>query len=167
MIQTNIERILVEFIARNYIADGYATGTVDLSETVLDLAAPYDGQQLRIRPGETVEGQVFPAIHVIAEQGDEDDVGNQSLTATISIAFPADGDAAVEDTLSRLAVETERVIGWTFDDAIGEQAATLCTLTTDVSIIGVPTRSSRRSFDGHLAIHELTLSLYCADLQVY
>lgn len=167
MIQTSIERILVEFIARNYIADGYATGTVDLSETVLDLAAPYDGQQLRIRPGETVEGQVFPAIHVVAEQGDEDEVGNQSLTATISIVFPADGDAAVEDYLTRLAIETERVIGWTFDDAIGEQAAALCTLTTDASIIGVPSRGSRRSFDGHLAVHELTLQLYCAGLMVH
>jgi len=167
MIQTSIERILVEFIARNYIADGYATGTVDLSETVLDLAAPYDGQQLRIRPGETVEGQVFPAIHVVAEQGDEDEVGNQSLTATISIVFPADGDAAVEDYLTRLAIETERVIGWTFDDAIGEQAAALCTLTTDASIIGVPSRGSRRSFDGHLAVHELTLSLYVAGRACY
>jgi hypothetical protein len=167
MIQTGVENLISEFIVRSYLASGVVTGSYSQSESLLSFVDALAGQSIAIRPGETIEGQTMPAVHVICDAGEEDDIRNQTVTVTVAIVFPCDPDTQVPDNLARLNVETERLIGWLFNDDLGEQAAALCTSSLGTSIIGVPSRGSRRSFDGHLAIHELTLTLYCAGLNLY
>ena len=167
MIQTGIENLLTEYIVRRYLADAVATGTYNRNETVLSFVDGVAPATLYVRPGETMEGQQFPAVHVIVDAGEEDDIRNQTVTASVSIVYPCDPDNSVDDYLARLGVETERLIGYLFTDDLGTLCANLCTETTQTSIIGVPSRGSRRNFDGHLAVHELTLTLYCAGLDLY
>ena len=167
MIQTGIENLLSEFIVRKYLADGVVTGAYSQQESVLSFVDGLSPQTISVRPGETMEGQTYPAVHVIVDVGEEDDIRNQTVTATVAIVYPADPDTDVANYLTRLGDETERLIGYLFEDDLGAQCAALCTETTQTSIIGVPSRGSRRNFDGHLAVHELTLTLYCAGLDLY
>jgi len=167
MIQTGIENLLAEFVTRSYLASGVVTGAYEQAESMLSFVDALAGQSIAIRPGETVEGQTMPAVHVVCEQGEEDDIGNQTVTATVAIVFPCDPDTQIDSNLDRLNQETERIMSWLFDDDLGALAAALCTDSLGTSIVGVASRGSRRSFDGHLAVHELTLTLYCAGLNVY
>ncbi|NDF96489.1 MAG: hypothetical protein EB107_11760 [Proteobacteria bacterium] len=52
-------------------------------------------------------------------------------------------------------------------DDIGEQMEAINILTTNVSIIGIETRSSRREFEERRAVRELTLRAYCCDVAIY
>lgn len=168
MIQTKIEQAVAEFLARNYIASGVATGDVEQRGTVLVFTGALAGQpDLRIHPGETDEEAILPAVLVIAGDGEEDDVGNQTIEVNIRVLFPFDPDNQQAHQLTRLDEEFARVFGFAAGDDIGEQMATLNTITTDVSIIGVETRSSRRDFEERRAVRELTLRAYCADVAVY
>lgn len=168
MIQTKIEQAVAEFIARNYIASGVATGDVEQRGTVLAFTGALAGQpDLRIHPGETDAEAILPAVLVVAGDGEEDDLGNQTIDVNIRVLFPFDPDNVQADQLTRLDEEFERVFSFAADDAIGEQMASINTITTDVSIIGIETRSSRREFEERRAVRELTLRAYCADVAVY
>ena len=168
MIQTRIEQAVAEYIAREYIADGVASGDVTERGTVLTFTGILAGQpDLRIHPGETASDAVLPIVMVVASEGEEDDIGNQTVDITITVAFPFYADADNAQQLARLDTEFERVFSYAAEDEIGQLMAVTNTITTDVSIIGVATRSSRRSFDENRAIRELTLRAYCADVAIY
>lgn len=168
MIQTHIEQAVAEYIAREYIAAGVATGTVEARGTVLSFTGALAGQpNLRIHPGETGEEAVLPIVMVVAGEGEEDDVGNQTIDIEIKVAFPFYADQDQADQLQRLEDEFARVFGIVADDDIGDLMAATNTITTDASIIGVESRSSRREFDENRAIRTITLRAYCADVAVY
>lgn len=168
MIQTRIEQAVAEYIAREYIADGIASGDVTARGTTLTFLGLLAGQpDLRIHSGETAAEAVLPIVMVVAGEGEEDDLGNQTLDITITVAFPVYQDADNADQLARLDTEFERVFSYAAEDAIGELMSATNTITTDVSIIGVESRSSRRSFEENRAVRELTLRAYCADVAIY
>lgn len=168
MIQTRIERMVAEYIAREYIAAGVATGTVEARGTVLTFTGALAGQpDLRIHPGETGAEAVLPIVMVVAGEGEEDDIGNQTIDIEIKVAFPFYADQDQADQLVRLEDEFTRVFGIVADDDIGDLMATTNTITTDASIIGVESRSSRREFDENRAVRTITLRAYCADVAVY
>jgi hypothetical protein len=98
-----------------------------------------------------VDGAIIEALHNI----------------TITVAFPIYQDGDNADQLARLDTEFERVFSYAAEDAIGELMSATNTITTDVSIIGVESRSSRRSFEENRAVRELTLRAYCADVAIY
>ena len=168
MIQTRIEQAVAEYIARQYIADGVATGDVDARGTVLTFTGDLSGQpDLRIHPGETGAEAVLPIVMVVAGDGEEDDIGNQTIDIVVTVAFPFHADDVQAYQLARLDDEFERVFSYAAEDVIGELMAVTNTITTDVSIVGVESRSSRRSFDEQRALRELTIRAYCADVAIY
>lgn len=168
MIQTRLEQAVAEFVARSYIAAGVATGTVGQKGTVLTFTGGLAGQApLRIHAGEITEDAILPIVIVTAGDGEEDDIGNQTMDITLTVAYPADADDVTTDPLGRLNTEFQRVFSFAADDDIGEEMDAINTLTTNVSIIGVETRSSRREFEDHRAVRELTLRAYCCDVAIY
>lgn len=168
MIQARLEQAVAEFIARSYISAGVATGTVGQKGTVLTFTGALAGQApLRIHAGEITKDAILPIVIVTAGDGEEDDIGNQTVDITLTVAYPADADDVTTDPLGRLNTEFQRVFSFAADDAIGSQMAATNTLTTNVSILGVATRSSRREFEEHRAIRELTLQAYCCDVAAY
>ena len=168
MIQTNIEQAVAEFIARSYIAAGVATGTVAAKGTTLTFTGALAGQDpLRIHAGEITEDAVLPLLIVAAGASEEDDCGNHTIDIALTLIYPTDADDVTTDPLGRLDTEFQRVFSFAADDDIGAQMAALNTLTTDASIIGVETRGSRRDFEEHRAIRELTIKAYCCDVALY
>ena len=168
MIQTLIEQAVAEYIAREYIAAGVASGTVDARGTVLTFSGALSGQpDLRIHPGETGAEAVLPIVMVVAGEGEEDDLGNQTIDIEVRVAFPFYADQDQANQLQRLDDEFARVFGIVADDDIGELMAAVNAITTDVSIIGIESRSSRREFDENRAVRTVTLRAYCADVAIY
>ena len=168
MIQTLIEQAVAEYIAREYIAAGVASGTVDARGTVLTFSGALSGQpDLRIHPGETGAEAVLPIVMVVAGEGEEDDLGNQTIDIEVRVAFPFYADQDQANQLQRLDDEFARVFGIVADDDIGDLMAATNTITTDVSIIGIESRSSRREFDENRAVRTVTLRAYCADVAIY
>ena len=168
MIQTLIEQAVAEYIAREYIAAGVASGTVDARGTVLTFSGALSGQpDLRIHPGETGAEAVLPIVMVVAGEGEEDDLGNQTIDIEVRVAFPFYADQDQANQLNRLDDEFARVFGIVADDDIGELMAAVNAITTDVSIIGIESRSSRREFDENRAVRTVTLRAYCADVAIY
>ena len=157
--------MVAEYIAREYIADGVAAGDVQPRGSVLTFTGALAGQpDMHIRVGETMAEQVIPAVHVIAEAGQEDEVGNQTFDVVVALVMPAHGDGITADQLARLDEEGERIKSYLFDDGLGELMQSTCIFPTNASVIGVPSRSSRRDFDEQRAVQTFTLNLYACDL---
>lgn len=167
MIQRDVERMLAEFIARKYTAGGspVCTGTPSPNGSLLTFTGALAPQTIRIRPGETMLDGEIPAVQIVAQSGEDDELDNQSVPVTVSIIFPADPDADVADQLTRLDTESARLIGWLFVDDLGADVHAVNVTSFGSTIIGVPSQSSGRSFEEHRAIHELSLTLYCAGIQ--
>ena len=165
MIQVQIEKAVAEYIARSYIMDGVASGDVQERASSLEWSAPYAGQPaLSIRAGEIMDEATLPAIQVVAQGGEEDEIGNQTFDVEVSLMWPAHGDGITADQLARIDTEGERVKSYLFDDDLGELMQATNILNTAASVIGVPSRSSRREFAENVAVQTFTLNLYACDL---
>ena len=168
MIQARLEQAVAEFVARSYIAAGVATGNVFTKSTTLNFTGALAGQApIRIHAGEITEDAILPIVIVTAGDGEEDDIGNQTVDITLTVAYPSDEDDVTTDPLGRLNTEFQRVFSFAAQDDIGEQMAATNTLTTNVSILGVASRSSRREFEERRVVRELTLRAYCCDVAAY
>lgn len=168
MIQRDIERALAEYIGRKYTAGGspVATGTPSPDGCVLTFTGALAPQTLAVRPGETMLAGEIPAVQIVCQQGEDDDLGNERLQCTVSVIYPADPDSDVANQLTRLATETDRLIGWLFDDGLPEDVLAVNVTSYGSTILGVPSVSAGRSFDEHRAVSELTLTLYCAGMAI-
>lgn len=165
MIQTAIEQAVAEFVARSYVADGVASGDIQQRGSTLTFLGALAGQpDLAIRSGEIMDEATLPAVQVVAQGGEEDDLGNQTFDVEVSLLWPAHGDGITADQLARLDAESARVQSYLFDDDLGELMQATNILNTAASVIGVPSRSSRREFAENVAVHTLTLNLYTCDL---
>ena len=165
MIQADLEKAVAEFIARSYIMDAVASGDVQERGATLAWSAPYASEPpLCIRAGETMEDTTLPAVVVVGREGQEDDLGNQTLDVEVAIMWPAHGDGITADQLARLDEETDRIGSYVFEDDLGELMQATNILNTAASVIGLASRSSRREFAEGVAMQTLTLNLYACDL---
>lgn len=165
MIQVQIEKAVAEYIARSYIMDGITSGEVQERGSTLAWLGDLSGQPaLSIRCGEIMDDATIPAITVVAQSGEEDEIGNQTFDVEVSLLWPAHGDGITADQLARLDVEGERVKSYLFDDDLGELMQATNILNTAASVIGVPSRSSRREFAENVAVQTFVLNLYACDL---
>ena len=165
MIQVQIEKAVAEYIARSYIMDGIASGDVEERGSTLSWLGDMSGQPaLSIRCGEIMDDATLPAITVVAQSGEEDEIGNQTFDVEVSLLWPAHGDGITADQLARLDEESARVQSYLFDDDLGQLMQAANILNTAASVIGVPSRSSRREFAESVAVQTFTLNLYACDL---
>ena len=165
MIQTDIEQAIAEFIARSYVADGIASADIQQRGSTMVFLGALSGQpNLAVRSGEIMDEATLPAVQVVAQGGEEDEIGNQTFDVEVGLLWPAHGDGITADQLARLDAESARVQSYVFDDALGELMQDTNILNTAASVIGVPSRSSRREFSENVAVHTLTLNLYTCDL---
>lgn len=167
MMTRNLERMLAEYIANGYGAEGYTVSTSDGSRFDIAFTGPLDGQSIRILAGETISEQTLPKIVVSAEEGEEDfDTGNHMIDLRVSVSYPVDPTDSVADQFERLETETERLRDFLIDDDLPSLITAGITSSFDVTVIGVAGRSSGSDYSGHMRTHEINLRLYVAGLEL-
>lgn len=165
MITRQLEKLFVEYLATEYVADGLTRHKVDDSMSDVGFSTgDYAGQSIRILAGETDEAQTLPKITVSAEDGTEDyDTGNQMVDLTVAISFSVDNTSTVSDQLARLETECDRVRDWLFNDELSANVNLLANGLFNVRVIGVADRQSRSQYDEHARTQELVLRLYAGE----
>jgi hypothetical protein len=165
MITRKLEKLFVEYIAAEYVADGRIRSKADASMSEVGFqSGAYAGQSIRILAGETDEEQTLPKIVVSAEDGAEDfDTGNHAIDLTIAVTYPVDNTNAVADQLARLEVEADRLRDWLVSDDLADSVNAHATGDLDVYVFGVADRQSRSQYDEHARTQEIILRVYAGE----
>jgi len=165
MITRKLEKLFVEYLAAEYVADGCIRSKADASMSEVGFqSGAYAGQSIRILAGETDEEQTLPKITVSAEDGAEDfDTGNHMVDLAIAVTYPVDNTSAVADQLARLEVEADRIRDWIVSDSLASSVNAYSSSDIDVYVFGVADRQSRSQYDEHARTQEIILRVYAGE----